>query len=100
MLDELGWAPPSQRRHKARLILFYTIINGLAEGSFECVLIEAYTAHEINTIRNKTDWSFNNPPPPVWSVIFPQKTISAWNGLTFVEALSLAEFNLNYRVSL
>ena len=40
MLDVLGWPPLSQRRHEARLILFYKIINGLAQVPFEGVLVE------------------------------------------------------------
>ena len=35
MLDVLGWTPLSQRRQEARLILFYKIINGLAQVPFE-----------------------------------------------------------------
>ena len=31
MFDVLGWTPVSQRRQEARLILFYKIINGLAQ---------------------------------------------------------------------
>ena len=42
MLDVLGWLPLSQRRQEARLILFYKIINGLAQVSFEGVLVETY----------------------------------------------------------
>ena len=42
MLDVLGWPPLSQKRQEARLILFYKIINGLAQVPFECVLVEAY----------------------------------------------------------
>ena len=42
MLDVLGWTPLSQRRQEARLILFYKIINGLAQVPFEGVLVEAY----------------------------------------------------------
>ena len=42
MLDVLGWTPISQRRQEARLILFYKIINGLAQVPFEDVLVEAY----------------------------------------------------------
>ena len=42
MLDVLGWTPLSQRRQDARRILFYKIINGLAQVPFECVLVEAY----------------------------------------------------------
>ena len=42
MLDVLGWTLLSQRRQEARLILFYKIINGLAQVPFEGVLVEAY----------------------------------------------------------
>ena len=42
ILDGLGWPPLSQRRQEARLILFYKIINGLAQVPFESVLVEAY----------------------------------------------------------
>ena len=42
MLDMLGWTPLSQRRQEARLILFYKIINSLAQVPFECILVEAY----------------------------------------------------------
>ena len=42
MLDVLGWTPLSQRRQEARLILFYKIINGLAQVPFEGVLVETY----------------------------------------------------------
>ena len=34
MLDVLGWTPLSQRRQEARLILFYKIINGMAQVPF------------------------------------------------------------------
>ena len=42
MLDVLGWTPLSQRRPETQLILFYKIINGLAQVPFEDVLVEAY----------------------------------------------------------
>ena len=42
MLDVLGWMPLYQRIREARLILFYKIINGLAQVPFEGVLVEAY----------------------------------------------------------
>ena len=42
MLDVLGWPPLSQRRQEALLILFYKIINGLAQVPFQGVLVEAY----------------------------------------------------------
>ena len=40
--DVLWWTPLSQRRQEARLILFYKIINCLAQVPFEGVLVEAY----------------------------------------------------------
>ena len=42
MLDVLGSMPLSQRRQEAQLILFYKIINGLAQVPFEDVLVETY----------------------------------------------------------
>ena len=42
ILDVLGWMPLSQRRQEAQLILFYKIINGLAQVPFKGVLVEAY----------------------------------------------------------
>ena len=42
MLDVLGWTPLSQRRQEARLILFYRIINSLAQVPFEGVHVKAY----------------------------------------------------------
>ena len=42
MLDVLEWTPLSQRRQEARLILFYKIINDLAQVAFEGILVEAY----------------------------------------------------------
>ena len=41
LLDVLGQTPLSQRKQKARLFLFYKIINGLPQVLFECVLVEA-----------------------------------------------------------
>ena len=53
MLDVLGCPPLSQRRQEARLILFYKIINGLAQVPFESVLVEAY-----NCTRRKHNLKF------------------------------------------
>ena len=39
MLDELGWPILSKRRKDARLILFYKIINNLAQVPHEHILI-------------------------------------------------------------
>ena len=37
-----AWPPLFHRRQEARLILFYKIINALAQVPFESVLVEAY----------------------------------------------------------
>ena len=50
MLDVMGWTPLSQRRQEARLILFYKIINGLAQVPFE--VVEAYKDTRRKTTSN------------------------------------------------
>ena len=93
MLDVLGWMPLSQRRQEARLILFYKIINGLAQVPFEGVLVEAYKG-----TRRKHYMKFRqigHTTSQYGQSFFP-KTISAWNGLPFAEAPSLAVFRSNF----
>ena len=93
MLDVLGWTPFSQRRQEARLILFYKIINGLAQVPFEGVLVEAYKG-----TRRKHNMKFRqigHTTSQYGQSFFP-KTISAWNGLAFAEAPSLAVFRSNF----
>ena len=92
MLDELGRPPFSHRRQEARLILFYKIINGLAQVPFEGVLVEAYKG-----TRRKHNMKFRqigHTTSQYGHSFFP-KTISAWNGLAFAEAPLLAVFRLN-----
>ena len=89
MLDVLGWLPLSQRRQEAQLILFYKIINGLAQVPFECVLVEAYKGTRRK--RNMKFGQLGHTTSQYGQSFFP-KTISAWNGLSFAEALSLAVF--------
>ena len=93
MLDVLGWTPLSQRRQEARLILFYKIINSLAQVPFEGVLVEAYKGS-----RRKHSMKFRqigHTTSQYGQSFFP-KTISAWNGLAFAEAPSLAVFRSNF----
>ena len=89
MLDVLVWTPLSQRRQEARLILFYNIINGLAKVPFEGVLVEAYKG-----TRRKHNITFRQIGHTTrqYGQSFSPKTISAWNGLPFAEAPSLAVF--------
>ena len=89
MLDVLGWPSLSQRRQEARLILFYKIINGLAQVPFEGVLVEAYKA-----TRRKHNMKFRHigHTTSQYGQSFFPKTISAWNGLAFAEAPPLALF--------
>ena len=82
------WTPLSQRRQEARLILFYKIINGLAQVPFEGVLVEAYEC-----IRRKHNMKFRqigHTTSQYRQSFFPTNIISAWNGLDFAEAPSLA----------
>ena len=85
--------PLSQRRQEARLILFYKIINGLAQVPFEGVLVEAYKG-----TRRKHNMKFRqigHTTSQYGQSCFP-KTISAWNSLPFAEAPSLAVFRSNF----
>ena len=77
---------------KTRLILFYQIINGLAQVSFEGILIEAYKG-----TRRKHNMKFRQigHTTSQYGQSLSPETISAWNGLSFAEALSLAEFMSN-----
>ena len=90
MLDELAWPPLSQRRQEARLILFYRIINGLAQVPFEGVLIEAYKA-----TRRKHNMKFRQIGHTT-SQYRQSFFISAWNGFAFAEAPSLAVYRSNF----
>ena len=89
MLDVLGWTPLSQRRQEARLILFYNFFNGLAQVPIEGVLVEAYkgTRRKHRQIGHTTRQ---------YGPSFFPKTISAWNGLAFAEAPSLAVFRPHF----
>ena len=93
MLDVLGWTSLSQRRQDARLIVFYKIINGLAQVPFEDVLVEAYKG-----TRRKHNMKFRQivHTTSQYGQSFVPKTISAWNGLPFAEAPSLAVFRSNF----
>ena len=82
-----------KRRQEARLILFYKIINGLAQVPFEGVHVEAYKG-----TRRKHNMKFRqigHTTSQYGQSFFP-KTISAWNGLAFAEASSLAVFRSNF----
>ena len=70
-----------------RLILFYKIINGLAQVPFEGVLVEAYKG-----TRRKHNMKFLDHTTSQYGQSFFPKPISAWNGLAFTEAPSLAVF--------
>ena len=93
MLDVLGWTPLSQRRQEARLILFYKIINSLAQGPFEGILVEAYKG-----TRRKHNMQFRQigHTTSQYEQSFFPKTISEWNGLAFAEAPSLTVFRSNF----
>ena len=92
MLDVLGWTPLSQRRQEARLILFYKIINGLAQVPFEGVLVEAYKGRRKHGMKFR---QIVHTTSQYGQSFFP-KTISAWNGLAFAEAPSLDVFRSNF----
>ena len=74
---------------EARLLLFYKIINGLAQVPFEGVFVEAYKG-----IRRKHNMKFRQigHTTSQYGQSFSPTTISTWNGLAFAEAPLLAVF--------
>ena len=93
MLDVLGWTPLSQRGQEARLILFYKIINGLAQVPFKGVLVKVYKG-----TRRKHSMKFRQigHTTSQYEQSFFPKTISTWNGLALAESQSLALFRSNF----
>ena len=89
----LGWTPLYQKRQEARLILFYKIINGMAQVPFKGVLVEAYKG-----TRRKHSMKFRQigHTTSLYGQSFFLKTINAWNGLSFAEAPSMAVFRSNF----
>ena len=69
--------------------MFYRMINGLAQVPFKGVFIEAYKG-----TRRKHNMKFRQigHTTSQYGQSFSPKTISAWNGLAFAEAPSLAVF--------
>ena len=80
MLDELGWPILSKRRKDARLILFYKIINNLAQVPHEHILIKAYEG-----IRKKNNHKFRHIAVNAsqYRQSFFPKTVGPWNQLSF-----------------
>ena len=78
---------------ETRLILLYKIINSLAEVPFEHVLVKAYKGN-----RKKHSMKFRQigHTTSKYGQSFFLKTISAWNGLAFAEAPSLAVLRSNF----
>ena len=85
--------PLSQRRQEARLVLFYKIINGLAQVPFEGVLVKVYKG--TRTKYNMKFRQIGHTTIQYGQSFFP-KTISAWHGLAFAAAPSLAVFRSNF----
>ena len=89
ILNALGWPPLFQETGGLTYILSYKLINGLAQVPFEGVLVEAY-----RDARRKHNIQFRQigHTTSQYGQSFFSKTISAWNGLAFAEAPSLAVF--------
>ena len=60
-------------RREARLILFYKIINGLAQVPYKWVLIETYkgTKRKKTQYEIRRDWSYNTPVSEYMDIRFP-----------------------------
>ena len=91
MLDELGWPILSKRRKDARLILFYKIINNLAQVPHEHILTKVYegTRKKNNKFRHIV---VNTSQ---YRQSFSPKTVGPWNQLSFADSLILENFRTN-----
>ena len=92
MLDELGWPILSKRRKDARLILFYKIINNLAQVPHEHILIKAYEG-----TRKKNNHKFRHIAVNTsqYRRSFFPKTVGPWNQLSFADSPTLENFRIN-----
>ena len=86
MLDELGWPILSKRRKDARLILFYKIINNLAQVPHEHILTKAYEG-----TRKKNNHKFRHIAVNTsqYRQSFFPKTVGPWNQLSFADSPTL-----------
>ena len=92
MLDELGWPILSKRRKDARLILFYKIINNLAQVPHEHILTKAYEG-----TRKKNNHKFRHIAVNTsqYRQSFFPKTVGPWNQLSFADSPTLENFRTN-----
>ena len=92
MLDELGWPILSKRRKDARLILFYKIINNLAQVPHEHILAKAYEG-----TRKKNNHKFRHIAVNTsqYRQSFFPKTVGPWNQLSFADSPTLENFRTN-----
>ena len=92
MLDELGWPILSKRRKDARLILFYKIINNLAQVPHEHILTKAYEG-----TRKKNNHKFRHIAVNTsqYRQSFFPKTVGPWNQLSFADSPTLENFLTN-----
>ena len=94
----LGWLMSkrkyilSKRRKDARLILFYKIINNLAQVPHEHILIKAYEG-----IRKKNNHKFRHIAVNTsqYRQSFSPKTVGPWNQLSFADSPTLENFRIN-----
>ena len=92
MLDELGWPILSKRHKDARLILFYKIINNLAQVPHEHILTKAYEG-----TRKKNNHKFRHIAVNTsqYRQSFFPKTVGPWNQLSFADSPTLENFRTN-----
>ena len=92
LLDELGWPILSKRRKDAQLILFYKIINNLAQVPHEHILTKAYEG-----TRKKNNHKFRHIAvnSSQYRQSFFPKTVGPWNQLSFADSPTLENFRTN-----
>lgn len=94
MLKDLGWPLLSERRKDARLILFYKIINNLAQVPHEHILAKAY---EGTRRKNNHKYRHIGVNTSQYRQSFFPKTIGDWNQLPCADSPTLETFRNNLK---
>ena len=102
MLDELGWPILPKRRKDARLILFYKIINNLAQVPYEHIqymliryLCQLTKDYEGTRKKNNHKFRHITVNTSQYRQSFFPKTVGPWNQLSFADSPTLENFWTN-----
>ena len=92
VLEERGWPILSKRRMNARLILFYKIINNLAQVPHEHISTKAYEGTRKKYNHQLRHIAVNSSQ---YRQSFSPETVGPWTRLSFADSPTLDIFRIN-----